>query len=418
MSDEADKPAETAAPRGGFGDFLRSETVSGMVLLVAAAVALVLANSPLSGFYESVRDFEIGPESLGLHLSIGDWAKDALLAIFFFVVGIELKREFVVGELSNPRAAALPVIAALGGMVTPALLSLLVSWGAPGSGSAWAVPMATDIAFAVGVLAVAGSRLPTSARIFLLSLAVVDDLGAIAVIAVLFTSGLSLLALAAAAAFCAVYWFCQRRRITSPLIYIPLAIATWIAVHEAGVHATIAGVLLGLLTRVRADKDEEHSPVDRLEHRLRPWSAGFALPVFALFAAGVPIGGDALAAIAEDRVALSIIVGLVLGKLIGITGFSWLAVKLGIAKAPRGLRWADVSAMALLGGIGFTVALLMAELALTDAQSERAKAAVLIASGVAAVLSIIVLRLRVRYYRRLGQDQATTAMNTAGDDLG
>ncbi|CAL99685.1 sodium/proton antiporter (NhaA family) [Saccharopolyspora erythraea NRRL 2338] len=382
-----------------FAEYLRTETVGGMVLLAAAALALVLANSPAEELYRTVRDFTVGPHFLHLDLTIGEWAKDGLLAIFFFVAGLELKRELVVGELADRKTATLPVVAALGGMVVPAVLAFAIGHGAPGAHAAWAIPVATDIAFALGVLSLTGSWMPTAARVFLLSLAVVDDLGAIVVIAVLFTSGLSVLALLAAAALCAVYWYAQKRRITTPFLYVPLAVATWIAVHSSGIHATIAGVALGLLTRVRRDLHETASPAMRLEHRLQPWSAGLIVPVFALFAAGVPVDGEALVAMTHDRVAIAVVVGLVVGKLVGIFGSSYLAVKIGIGAKPRGLRWRDLSALAMLGGVGFTVSLLIAELSLEGAAAERAKAAVLIASALASLLAAVMLLRRGRKVR-------------------
>ncbi|NUT53304.1 MAG: Na+/H+ antiporter NhaA, partial [Saccharothrix sp.] len=221
-----------------FARYLRTETVGGMILLGATAVALVLANSPLYDAYAAVRDFPLGPASLHLDLTVGDWAKDGLLAIFFFVAGLELKRELVIGELNNAKAAILPVVAAIGGMVVPALIALGVGWGQPGIERAWAIPVATDIAFALGVLAITASGLPSSLRVFLLSVAVVDDLGAIILIAVLFTASFNLVAAAAAVALLALYAFLQHKRVTTPWLYVPIAVGTWVAVHEAGVHAT------------------------------------------------------------------------------------------------------------------------------------------------------------------------------------
>nr|WP_281248803.1 Na+/H+ antiporter NhaA [Saccharopolyspora flava] len=385
-----------------FGSYLRTETVGGMVLLAAAAVALLLANSPANAIYAAVRDFEVGPHLLHLDLSIGEWAKDGLLAIFFFVAGLELKRELVIGELSNVRSALLPVIAAIGGMIVPAALAFAISVGAPGHETAWAIPVATDIAFALGVLALTGSWMPTAARVFLLSLAVVDDLGGILVIAIVFTSGLDLLWLLAAVVLCALYWFLQHKRIRSPWIYVPLAIAVWIAVHSCGIHATIAGVALGLLTRVRTDPDEDASPAMRLEHRLQPWSAGLVVPVFAFFAAGVPVDGDALVSMFEDRVAVGVIIGLVVGKFVGIFGSSFIAVKLRIGNKPSSVSWLDMGALAMLGGVGFTVSLLITELALEGAAAERAKAAVLIASALASLLAAATLLRRGRKFNGNG----------------
>ncbi|RKT52120.1 Na+/H+ antiporter NhaA [Saccharothrix australiensis] len=387
-----------------FARYLRAETVGGMILLGATAIALIWANSPLGGVYAAVRDFHLGPESLHLSLSVGDWAKDGLLAIFFFVAGLELKRELVIGELNNVKAATLPVVAAIGGMVVPALIALGVGWGEPGIERAWAIPVATDIAFALGVLAITASGLPSSLRVFLLSLAVVDDLGAIIVIAVLFTAQFNALAALAAVALLALYAFLQRKRVTTPWLYVPIAVGTWVAVHAAGIHATIAGVALALLTRVRKDHYEREAPALRLEHRLQPWSAGVAVPVFALFAAGVPVSGEALGSLFRDRIALGIILGLVVGKLVGIVGASALAVLLKAAVWPSGAGPRDIVAVAMLGGVGFTVSLLISDLALEGQAAEQAKAAVLLASMTASLLAAVLLIRRSRVHQRADDD--------------
>jgi NhaA family Na+:H+ antiporter len=393
-------PRRIAAPAAEFARYLRTETVGGVILLAAAAVALIWANSPWGASYEAVRSFTIGPSALHLDLTVAEWATDGLLAVFFFVVGLELKRELVIGELATRRQALLPVAAALGGMVVPAGIALLVGRGAPGMEQAWAIPVATDIAFALGVLALAGAALPSSARVFLLGLAVVDDLGAIVLIAVLFSAGLNLLALAAVAVLACAYWWLQRRRVTTPWVYVPIAVATWIALHEAGVHATIAGVLLGVLTRVRADEGEDEAPALRMEHRLQPWTAGVCVPLFALFAAGVPIGADAVRSVVAEPVGQAVIAGLLVGKVIGIFGASYLTVRLTPACRPSGLGWRDVLAVSMLGGVGFTVSLLLAELSLDGAAVGTAKAAVLLASALAALLAAAVLAGRNRTHRR------------------
>ncbi|MYW94618.1 Na+/H+ antiporter NhaA [Amycolatopsis rubida] len=383
-----------------FARFLRTETTGGLILLAATAVALVWANSPLAPAYEALRDFRLGPEFLHLNLTLGDWAKDGLLALFFFVAGLELKRELVVGELSRWRQAVLPVIAAVGGMVVPAVLALSVAWGTPGVDRAWAIPVATDIAFALGVLALTASNLPSSARVFLLSLAVVDDLGAILVIAILFTSSFNLIAAAVAVIALGLYAFLQHKRVRTPWLYVPLALITWVAVHSAGIHATIAGVALGLLTRVREDQGEEEAPAVRLEHRLQPWSAAVAVPVFALFAAGISVNGDALSTVFTTALPLAVLIGLVVGKFIGIFGASLLAVKLRVAEKPSGMSWRDVAALSVLGGVGFTVSLLIAELALPAEAAEVAKAAVLIASAIASLTAAVLLLRRSRVHAK------------------
>jgi NhaA family Na+:H+ antiporter len=396
-------------PISEFARYLRTETVGGVVLLVATAIALIWANSPWSPAYQAMRETVVGPAALHLDLTLAQWATDGLLALFFFVVGLELKRELVIGELSTRSQALLPVVAALGGMIVPALLALFVGWGSPGMDQAWAIPVATDIAFALGVLAVAGSAMPVGARVFLLGLAVADDLGAIIVIAVVFSSGLHVLWLGAVVLACAAYWWLQRRRVRAWWIYVPLGLFTWFAVHEAGIHATVAGVLLGVLTRVKADPDEEYAPALRLEHRLQPWSAGFCVPVFALFAAGVPIGADALRSVFVEPVALAVMVGLLVGKIIGIFGFCWLVIRLTPASLPKGLSWRDLAAVSMLGGVGFTVSLLIAELSLADHGDllDTAKAAVLLASAAASVIGAAMLIRRGRVRARENGDDAS-----------
>ncbi|MFE0021815.1 Na+/H+ antiporter NhaA [Amycolatopsis sp. NPDC059021] len=389
------RPAQAVSE---FARYLRTETTGGIILLVATAIALLWANSPLKDSYHALRDFRVGPEFLHLNLSIGDWAKDGLLALFFFVAGLELKRELVIGELSRFKQAVLPVVAAIGGMVVPAVVALTIGWGTPGMDKAWAIPVATDIAFALGVLALTASNLPSSARVFLLSLAVVDDLGAIIVIAVLFTTGFNLTAAAVAVAALALYAWLQHKRVRTAWLYVPLALITWVAVHTAGIHATIAGVALGLLTRVRPDEGEAEAPALRLEHRLQPWSAAVAVPVFALFAAGITVNADALSAVFTTALPLAVLGGLLAGKVVGILGASMAAVRFGLAEKPRGMGWRDLGALSLLGGVGFTVSLLIAELALPGETSELAKAAVLIASAIASLAAATLLLRRNRVH--------------------
>ncbi|WP_372497871.1 Na+/H+ antiporter NhaA [Tomitella fengzijianii] len=392
------------------GDFFRKETVGGLALLAAAVLALVCANTPLFDAYVSLRDTVVGPSALHLDLTLGDWAKDGLLAVFFFVAGVELKREMVLGELSDRKKAVLPIIAAVGGVVVPALILLGIGWGSPGVDQAWAIPIATDIAFALGVLSLTAKNVPATARVFLLSLAVVDDLIGIAVIAFVFASGIAIGWLLAAVASLAVYWFAQYRRITTPFLYVPLAVLTWVFMHSSGIHATIAGVALGLLTRVRADRGEATAPAERLAERITPWSAGLCVPIFAFFAAGVHVDSELLGELGSDRIALGIVVGLVVGKTVGIFGASWLAIKFGLAQRPRGLQNLDILALAMLGGIGFTVSLLIAELSLAGLQHgdavEMAKIAVLAGSMIAAILGSVAMALCGRHHRRVAADSA------------
>ena len=383
------------------GEVLRDETVGGVLLLAAAAVALVWASSPWSGGYETMRDTVVGPESLGLDLTLRTWAADGLLAIFFFVAGLELKRELVVGQLRRPAEAVLPMVAALAGMVVPALLYLAVTVTSPGAAKGWAVPMATDIAFALAVLAVVASALPTPLRAFLLTLAIVDDLGAILVIALVFTESINLPAVVVAVGLIAAYAGLQHLRLTRWWVTVPLALALWVAVHESGIHATVAGVALGLLTRVRPDRGEALSPAERLEHLVRPISAGVAVPAFALFAAGVRIDGETLRNAATDPVAVGVVVGLVAGKFIGVFGGSWLTARLTRAELSPELRWADVAAVALLSGIGFTVSLLIGELSFPRGDREQyVTLGVLAGSLLAAILATLVLRRRARWHGR------------------
>ena len=388
------------------GGILRTETVGGTLLVIAAVTALAWANSPWAETYFDITGLRVGPAALNLNLSLGQWAADGLLAIFFFVAGLELKREFVDGDLRDPRRAALPVAAAVGGMVVPALLYLAIT--APTGDDAlagWAIPTATDIAFALAVLAVIGTHLPAGLRTFLLTLAVVDDLFAIMIIAVFFTSSLQLFPLGLAMIPLGLFTVAVQRRIRSWWLLLPLAAATWILVHESGVHATVAGVLLGFAVPVvRRTAGPGPGLAEHFEHRCRPISAGFAVPVFAFFAAGVSIAGaGGLGASLTDSVAIGIIAGLVVGKVIGVLGATWLVQRFTRAQLAEGLSWWDVLGLALLAGIGFTVSLLIGELAF-GADSERedhVKIAVLIGSVFAALLATVVLRIRNRHYRRM-----------------
>jgi Na+:H+ antiporter, NhaA family len=384
-------------------DTLRQETVGGALLLGAALVGLVLANSGLSGWYEQLKDAVVGPAALHLDLSLQDWAGDGLLAIFFFVAGLELKRELVVGSLSKVSQAVVPVVAAVAGMVVPALIYLAVAGGEPSTRDGWGVPMATDIAFALAVLAVAGSHLPSALRAFLLTLAVVDDMGAITVIAVFYTETFKAGSFALAVLALGVWWVMQRRRVTSPWLLIPVAVVAWAFMHDSGVHATVAGVVLGLLTRVRPDTDETTSPAEHLEHVVRPWSAGFAVPIFAFLAAGVPLDVGALTDVFDDTAAIGVMLGLFLGKFVGVLGASYLTARFTRAELNEDLAWLDMAGLAMLSGIGFTVSLLIAELAFDDDQHrlDDVKVAILLASVAAAVVAMIVLRLRDRVYRRI-----------------
>jgi NhaA family Na+:H+ antiporter len=409
--------------------FLHVESAGGVVLLIATAQALILANSPWADYYEAfwttVLEINLGPFTLAEDLR--HWVNDLIMVFFFFVVGLEIKYELVAGELRDRRAAAVPALAALGGMVVPAAFYLLFNAGGEGA-AGWGIPMATDIAFAMGVLAVLGPRVPLAARIFLLTLAIVDDIGAIAVIAIFYTDDLSLPWLGVAAAGVIVVIVLQRLHVWSREPYILLGAVIWLATFESGVHATIAGVVLGLLTPARpllnapaarravreaADDDdlttddlrrlrflisESTSPAEWLARALHPWTAYFFLPMFAFANAGIPLSGEAFVAAAGSPVTLGIFAGLVLGKLIGITGVTWLAVRSGVGPLPRGSNWLQVAGLSLVAGIGFTVSLFITGLAFdyTAAEASEAKIGILIASFVAAVAGAAVLILAGR----------------------
>jgi NhaA family Na+:H+ antiporter len=391
-------------------EVLRAETVGGALLVVAALVALVWANSPWREAYAALGSLRIGPAALHLDLTLAAWAADGLLAIFFFVAGLELKREFVAGDLRDPRRAALPVAAAVGGMIVPAVLYSLVNLGSPQNLVGWAVPTATDIAFALAVLAVVGRNLPSALRTFLLTLAVVDDLLAITIIAVFYTDELHpgplLLAVLPIAAFAVLV----QRRVRSWWLLLPLAAVAWALVHASGVHATVAGVLLGFTVPViRRAEGPGPGLAEHFEHRFRPLSAGFAVPVFAFFAAGVSVvdaGGPVL-----DGVTVGIVVGLVVGKVIGVLGSTWLVQRFTRAQLAEGLSWWDVFGLAILAGIGFTVSLLVGELAFGtgSAADDHVKIGVLAGSLIAALLATIVLRIRSRVYARLSAEEEVDA---------
>jgi NhaA family Na+:H+ antiporter len=371
-------------------DLLRSEPVGGSLALAAAVVALVWANSGWSSAYHSFIGWDVGP------LDLEHWGADGALTLFFFVAGLEVKREFVVGSLRRPADAAVPVAAALCGVAVPALLYTVVNLIAPtGQPAGWAIPAATDIAFALAVLAVVGSHLPPALRAFLLTLAVVDDLVVILIIAFVFTDGVHVADLLVSLALALLWALLQWRRLGPWPVYLVIAVAGWWFMHESGVHATIDGVLLGLLTRVRRDPGEERSPAEAMEHTLAPISSTVAVPFFALVSAGVPIsGGDSLL---HDPVVIGVLVGLVLGKPIGVLGGTYLATRLTRAELNEDLTWGQLAGVAVLAGIGFTVSLLVSDLSFSGHEADAAKAAVLAASVIAALLGALVLRRPRRF---------------------
>jgi NhaA family Na+:H+ antiporter len=395
--EQAIQPFDELTPnsRSRIRRLLQNETYSGALLLVAATAAMIIANSPWSEWYFSLSNTVIGPEAIHLDLTVSTWAADGLLAIFFFVAGMELKYELVSGSLSNRANAAVPIAAALGGMIVPAAIFFAINAGTP-SAKGWGIPMATDIAFALAVLGIAGRRLPIELRAFLLSLAVVDDLGAIMVIAIFYSSSIALTYLLASAACVVVFATAQRKGIRSPLLYLPLGLATWVFLHESGVHATIAGVALGLAMRIKTKDGEAESPLESALDKFHPWSAGLCVPVFAFFAAGISIVGISVSQAFSSPVSVGVMLGLVVGKPIGILGFAWLAARFTKAELSKSLYWGDVLAIGLLAGVGFTVSLLITKLAFVgDAELDSlARLSVLMASVIAAVLAVIALQIR------------------------
>src|SRR5918992_4708429 len=406
-------------------EFLQTETAGGIVLLAATIVALGWANSPWHGAYEELwstdLSIRLGPFELAEDLR--HWANDGLMTVFFFVVGLEIKREMVAGDLRDFRSAALPIIGAVGGMIVPALLYLGLN--SRGTGSAgWGIPMATDIAFALGVLALFGPRVPSAVKVFVLTLAIVDDIGAILVIAIFYSGGIqipwlilasSLLVAVVALRFIGVWWLPS---------YVVLGIGVWLATYESGIHATIAGVALGLLTPTRAQagsslgkaspgNEEDPDPstvqsisararasisvVERLEHALHPWASYLIVPTFAFANAGIALRKDVVTAAFESSITTGVMVGLVVGKLSGIFGSAWLAHRLGFATLPEGVRWHHIGAAAAVAGIGFTVSIFIASLAFSDERLvDEAKIGVLAGSVLATLLAAGILRLSGR----------------------
>ena len=372
-------------------EFLQTETASGIVLLAAAIGALVWANASPTGY----DDFWTQHLNVVIDESLQHWINDALMAVFFFVVGLEIKRELVVGDLRNPRTAALPAIAALGGMVVPALVYLAWNFGGDGR-DGWGIPMATDIAFAVGVLSLLSKRVPSTLRLFLLTLAIVDDVGAILVIAVVYTDDLAAGWLVGAAAALVVMLGLRAFRVGSAAAYVLPAAALWYALYESGVHATIAGVIVGLLTPARGIGGAA-SPAEQWEHRLHPFSSFIVIPLFALANAGVQVDGTALREAAGSPVSWGVITGLVVGKIVGISAAAAFAVRFGLGVLPAGLGWRTLGGAAALAGIGFTVSLFVSELAFGGDPDvlANAKLGVLVASLVSGALGTAIL-LRAR----------------------
>ncbi len=374
-------------------DYLHAEAAGGLVLLAATVVALAWANSPLAGAYDALwnRELTIGVGRFAITEDLRHWINDGLMTLFFFVVGLEIKRELATGELRNPRLAAAPALAAVGGMLVPAAIFLALNAGAEGA-RGWGIPVATDTAFALGVLALLGSRVPATAKLFLLTLAIIDDVLAITTVAVFYSSDLSLGWLAVAAGGMAGVVVLRRSGVAAIAAYVPLGLLIWLAALESGVHATIAGVALGLATP--AGPIRGRRVLEQLQHRLHPVSSYLVVPLFALANAGLPLGADALSAAAASPVAWGVALGLLGGKLVGITVASLAAVRLGIGKLPEGLGARHVVGLAALAGIGFTVSLFITELAYpTRELVDLAKTGILAGSLLSGLLGTLLLIL-------------------------
>jgi len=377
-----------------FQEFARQEASGGILLIACTAVALIWANSPWSGSYfhlwHTDPSFGFGGSLLSKPLHF--WINDGLMALFFLLVGLEIKRETLVGELASFRKAALPIAAALGGMIVPAGLYALFNQSGPGA-AGWGIPMATDIAFALGVLALLGDRVPVSLKVFLAALAIADDIGAVLVIAFFYTAQISWISLAVGGLFFVALIAANRAGARHPLIYVALGLGLWVAFWQSGIHATVAGVLLATTIPARHRDNSVHaeSPMLRFEHALMPWNKYVIMPVFALANAGVLLGAGAARSLA-DPIGVGVICGLVLGKPIGIVLFSSLATRSRIATMLDGISWRQIVGVGLLGGIGFTMSLFIANLAFGDAPAlETAKVAILAASVISGAAGAVVL---------------------------
>ena len=375
--------------------FFRLESASGILLILAALVALASANSPLAGYYHEflALDVQVKIGSLDLHKPLFLWINDGLMALFFLLIGMEVKREMIDGALSTREQALFPAIAALGGMLAPALIYLLMNHGHPETLNGWAIPAATDIAFALGVMALLGKRVPTSLKVFLLALAIIDDLGVILIIALFYTAELNMMALAIAGAATLLLFWMNRRGVDRLSVYLLVGTVLWVAVLKSGVHATLAGVILGFMIPNQGRRYV--SPLKHLEHKLHPWSAYLILPLFAFANAGVSLSGVSPASLASP-VPLGIMCGLFIGKPLGISLISWLAIKLGIARLPAGCNMRHILAVSVLCGIGFTMSIFIASLAFGVDGSELAtlsRLGILCGSTLAACLGYAVLRM-------------------------
>lgn len=382
--------------------FLALESASGILLVIAAVLAMLVVNSPLKDWYELLLNtpvaVQIGALKIAKPLLL--WVNDGLMALFFLTVGLEIKREVVDGELSDLSKAALPVIAAIGGMLAPALVYTLINYDDSQAMRGWAVPTATDIAFALGVLSLLGKQVPASLKLFLLTLAIVDDLGAIVIIAVFYTTQLSALSLSVAAGALLVLFILNRRGVLSLTPYLLVGLVMWIAVLKSGVHATLAGVLLAFFIPLRAPEDSEHTLAERLEHDLHGSVVYVILPLFAFMNTGVSLAGLSFHSILEP-IPLGIAAGLFIGKQLGIFGACWLAIKLKLAQLPTGVGFWELYGVAILGGIGFTMSLFISSLAFQqegEALVTNDRLGILVGSILSAVIGYLVLKWRLTRY--------------------
>ncbi|MBB3149228.1 NhaA family Na+:H+ antiporter [Phyllobacterium trifolii] len=380
------KPARRIRLSAPFRLFIESEASGGIMLMVVAALALIVANSSLRGGYFAFFRTDVGG------LSILHWVNDGLMAMFFLLVGLEIKREMVCGQLSNWSRRALPGFAALGGMIVPALIFLALNEGETLRG--WAIPSATDIAFSLGVLSLLGSRVPLSLKIFLTALAIIDDLGAVMIIALFYSGGMSIPAVAGAAAVFAILIAMNLLGVVRIWTYLILGLILWILVFKSGIHATIAGVLLALAIPMRGEKGRSDAPLVKLEHAIQPWVVFLIVPIFGFANAGVSFGNVSLSNLA-DPVPLGVAAGLFIGKQIGVFSFAWLAIKLRWAERPAGASWLQLYGVAILCGIGFTMSLFIGLLAYASSPllQDETKLGVFFGSLLSAVCGAILLRL-------------------------
>ncbi|HDJ1437890.1 Na+/H+ antiporter NhaA [Serratia rubidaea] len=379
--------------------FLRQEAAGGIILIVAAVIALMMANSPLQGVYQGFLNLPVMVKISSLEIAkpLLLWINDGLMAIFFLVVGLEVKRELMQGSLAGRDKAVFPAIAALGGMLAPALIYLLFNGGDDIARQGWAIPAATDIAFALGVMALLGNRVPTSLKVFLLALAIIDDLGVIVIIALFYTHEVSLAALGVAAAAIAVLALMNWRGVSKTSIYMIVGLVLWVAILKSGVHATLAGVIVGFMIPLKVKKGP--SPSETLEHEMHPWVAFLILPLFAFANAGVSLEGVSLNGLAS-LLPMGIAAGLFIGKPLGIFIFSWLAVKSGIARLPEDIGFKQVFAVSVLCGIGFTMSIFIASLAFSGADeafSTYSRLGILLGSTAAALVGYALLRLSLAH---------------------